>query len=81
MCVQAILTGQQIASPLLLGISTLNSSAFSQNAEEINVAWNLMMETTIKPMVRKANSSIENILSLKYDRPIKLINKFRNPEL
>jgi hypothetical protein len=81
MCVQAILTGQQIASPLLLGISTLNNSAFSQNAEEINVAWNLMMETTIKPMVRKANSSIENILSLKYDRPIKLINKFRNPEL
>ena len=81
MCVQAILTGQQIASPLLLGISTLNNSAFSQNAEEINVAWNLMMETTIKPMVRKANSSIENILALKYDRPIKLINKFRNPEL
>ena len=81
MCVQAILTGQQIASPLLLGISTLNNSAFSQNAEEINVAWNLMMETTIKPMVRKANSSIENILSLKYNQPIKLINKFRNPEL
>ena len=81
MCVQAILTGQQIASPLLLGISTLNNSAFSQNAEEINVAWNLMMETTIKPMVRKANSSIENILALKYDRPIKLINKFRTPEL
>jgi hypothetical protein len=81
MCVQAILTGQQIASPLLVGISTLNNSAFSQNAEEINVAWNLMMETTIKPMVRKANSSIENILALKYDRPIKLINKFRNPEL
>ena len=81
MCVQAILTGQQIASPLLLGISTLNNSAFSQNAEEINVAWNLMMETTIKPMVRKANASIENILALKYDRPIKLINKFRNPEL
>jgi hypothetical protein len=81
MCVQAILTGQQIASPLLLGISTLNNSAFSQNAEEINVAWNLMMETTIKPMVRKANSSIENILSLKYNQPIKLINKFRQPEL
>jgi hypothetical protein len=40
-----------------------------------------MMETTIKPMVRKANASIENILALKYDRPIKLINKFRNPEL
>ena len=81
MCVQAILTGQQIASPLILGISTLNNSAFSQNAEEINVAWNLMMETTIKPMVRKANASIENILALKYDRPIKLINKFRQPEL
>jgi hypothetical protein len=81
MCVQAILTGQQVASPLLLGISTLNNSAFSQNAEEINVAWNLMMETTIKPMVRKANASIENILALKYDRPIKLINKFRTPEL
>jgi hypothetical protein len=64
-----------------LGISTLNNSAFSQNAEEINVAWNLMMETTIKPMVRKANASIENILSLKYNQPIKLINKFRNPEL
>jgi len=81
MCVQAILTGQQVSSPLLLGISTLNNSPFSQNAEEINVAWNLMMETTIKPMVRKVNSSIENILALKYDRPVKVINNFRNPEL
>jgi len=41
----------------------------------------LMLETTIKPMVRKANSSLENILALKYDRPIKIINKFRTPEL
>jgi hypothetical protein len=81
MCVQAILTGQQVSSPLLLGISTLNNSPFSQNAEEINIAWRLMLETTIKPMVRKANSSLENILALKYDRPIKLINKFRTPEL
>ena len=81
MCVQAILTGQQIASPLLLGISTLNNSAFSQNAEEINVAWNLMMETTIIPMTRKANASLENILALKYDRPVKLLNNFRKPEL
>jgi hypothetical protein len=81
MCVQAILTGQQVSSPLLLGISTLNNSPFSQNAEEINIAWRLMLETTIKPMVRKANSSLENILALKYDRPIKIINKFRTPEL
>jgi hypothetical protein len=59
----------------------LNNSAFSQNAEEINVAWNLMMETTIIPMTRKANASLENILALKYDRPVKLLNNFRKPEL
>lgn len=81
MVVQAILTGQQVSSPLLLGISTLNNSPFSQNAEEINVSWNLMMETTIKPMLKKVNTSLETLLSLKYDKPIKLINKFRTPEI
>jgi len=32
-------------------------------------------------MTRKANASLENILALKYDRPVKLLNNFRKPEL
>ena len=40
-----------------------------------------MMEITIKPMVKKVNMGLENILALKYDRPVKIINNYKAPEL
>jgi len=81
MCVQSILTSQQISSPLLLGISTFGSNPFSQNSDELIVAWKHMMEIVIKPMVKKVNMGLENVLALKYDRPVKIVNKFKQPEL
>ena len=81
MCVQSILTAQQISSPLLLGISTFGSNPFSQNSDELIVAWKHMLEVVIKPMVKKVNMGLETILALKYNRPVKIINNFRIPEL
>ena len=81
LCVQSILTSFQVSSPLLIGIQGFSQNAFSQNAEEIKIAWKHMMEITIKPMVKKVNMGLENILALKYDRPIKLINNYKAPEL
>lgn len=81
MAVQSILSSQGISSPLLIGIHTFSSNPFSQNAEEILIATKHMMEFTIKPAVRKLNQGLESLLALKYGRPIKIINKFRLPEL
>jgi hypothetical protein len=81
MCVQSILSSMQVSSPLLIGIQSFSSSPFSQNADELKVAWKHMMEITIKPMIKKVNMGLENILALKYDRPVKLINNLTTPEL
>jgi hypothetical protein len=79
MCVQSILTANQISSPLLLGISTFGSNPFSQNADELVVATKHMMEMVIKPALKKINQSLENLLSLKYNRPVKIVNKLVIP--
>ena len=81
MCVQSIITANQITSPLLIGITTFGSNPFSQNADELKVAWKHMMEVVIKPMTKKVNMGLEGILALKYDRPVKIINNFKTPEL
>ena len=70
-----------MSSPLLIGIQGFSQNAFSQNAEEIKIAWKHMLELTIKPMVKKVNMGLENILALKYDRPVKIINNYKAPEL
>jgi len=79
MCVQSILTANQISSPLLLGIQTFGSNPFSQNADELVVATKHMMEMVIKPALKKINQSLENLLSLKYNRPVKIVNKLVIP--
>ena len=77
MAIQSILTSNQISSPLLLGIHGFSSNAFSQNANELKVAYEHMMEVVIKPAIAKINLSLESVLSLKYNRPVKIINKYR----
>lgn len=79
MAVQSILTANQISSPLLLGIQTFGSNPFSQNAQELVVAQKHMIEYVIKPAVKKINTALEGVLSLKYNRPVKIINKFSEP--
>jgi hypothetical protein len=81
MAIQSILSSFQVSSPLLLGIHSFSSNPFSQNADEIMVATKHMMEFVVKPKIKKFNQGLENLLSLKYNRPIKIINKFKTPEL
>jgi hypothetical protein len=42
-----------------------------------------MLEFVIKPFIKKMNLGLENVLALKYNEPIKLINKYNSfkPEL
>ena len=79
MCVQSILTSNQISSPLLLGISTFSSNPFSQNADELVVATKHMMELVIKPDLRKVNTGLEPLLALKFNTPVKIVNKLIVP--
>lgn len=81
MAIQSILSSFQISSPLLLGIHSFSSNPFSQNADEIMVATKHMMEFVIKPKLKKFNQGLESLLALKYNRPVKIINKFHTPEL
>lgn len=81
MATQSILSSFQISSPLLLGIHTFSSNPFSQNADELIVATRHMMEFVIKPHLKKFNQGLENLLALKFNRPVKIINKFHIPEL
>ena len=79
MCVQSILTSCQISSPLLLGISTFGSNPFSQNADELVVATKHMLDMVIKPDLRKVNTGLEPLLALKFNRPVKIVNKLIVP--
>jgi hypothetical protein len=80
---QSILTSNQISSPLLLGIQVGIANGFSSNADEIRTATEHMLEFVIKPFIKKMNLGLENVLALKYNEPIKLINKYNSfkPEL
>ena len=73
---QSVLTSWQISSPLLLGIHSFSSNPFSQNSDEILVATKHMMDYVIKPKLRELNGGLEDILQLKYNEPVKLINDF-----
>lgn len=79
MCVQSILTSNQISSPLLLGIQTFGSNPFSQNADELVVATKHMLAMVIEPALRKINMPLQNVLSLKYNQPVKIVNKLVVP--
>ena len=74
---QSTLSANQISSPLLLGIQTFGSNPFSQNADELKVATNHMVQFVIQPFIKKMNIGLENVLSLKYNQPTKIINKFK----
>jgi hypothetical protein len=74
---QNILTSNQISSPLLLGVQVGLSNGFSSNADEIKVSQNHMIQFVIEPFVKKMNIGLENVLSLKYNQPTKIINKFK----
>jgi hypothetical protein len=78
---QQILSSNQISSPLLIGIHSFSSNPFSQNANEIVVATKHLLEYSIIPQVKKMNMGLENILSLKFNKPVKVINKYRIPQL
>lgn len=73
---QATLTSNQISSPLLLGIQVGIANGFSSNADEIKVATNHMIDFVIKPFIKKMNLGLENVLALKYNQPIQVINNF-----
>lgn len=73
---QSVLTAWNIASPKLLSIHSFSSDAFSQNADEIKVATQHMMNYSIKPKLKEMNMGLEDILSLKYNQPVTLINNF-----
>ena len=73
---QATLTSNQISSPLLLGIQVGIANGFSSNADEIKVATNHMVDFVIKPFIKKMNLGLENVLALKYNKPIQVINNF-----
>jgi len=75
---QSVLTAWQIASPKLLSIHSFSSDAFSQNAEEIKVATQHQINYTIRPKLKELNMGLEDILSLKYNQDVTLINKFTN---
>lgn len=81
MATQSILSSMRVSSPLLLGIQSFGSNPFSQNADELIVATKHMMEFVIKPQLKKFNQGLENLLALKFNRPVKIINKFHIPEL
>lgn len=57
-----ILTAHRITSPLLLGIK--DASGFSNNADEINVAYNHFMGTVIRPDQKKLVKSFNKIINL-----------------
>jgi len=78
---QQILSSNQISSPLLIGIHSFSSNPFSQNANEIVVATKHLLEYSIIPQVKKMNMGLENVLSLKFNQPVKVINKYRIPQL
>ena len=73
---QSVLTAWQISSPLLLGIHSFSTNAFSQNADEMQVATQHMMNYTIKPKLKELNMSLQDILMLKYNQPVTLVNNF-----
>lgn len=55
-----ILTSHRVTSPLLLGIK--DASGFSNNADEIKVAYQHFLATTIKPKQEKLTNSLEFVL-------------------
>jgi hypothetical protein len=79
MCIQSILTANQISSPLLLGIQTFGSNPFSQNADELVVATKHMLAMVIEPALKKLNMGLQNVLALKYNQPVKIVNKLVVP--
>lgn len=80
---QATLTANQITSPLLLGIQVGIANGFSSNADEIKVATDHMLQFVIKPFLKKMNLGLENVLALKYNQPIQIVNKYNSftPEI
>lgn len=59
---QDILTSHRISSPLLLGIK--DATGFSNNADEIQVAYNHFMGTVIVPMQKKLVKSFSKIINM-----------------
>jgi hypothetical protein len=81
MATQSILSAFKISSPLLIGIHSFSSNPFSQNADELQVATAHMMEFVIKPQLKKFNQGLEQLLALKFNQPVKIINKFNSYNL
>lgn len=80
MAQQSIITSQQISSPLLLGVHIGVSNGFSSNADEIKTATAHLLDFVLKPMIDKVNMGLENVLSLKFNKPVRIVNYFQNTE-
>jgi hypothetical protein len=76
----ATISANQISSPLLIGAHIGVANGFSSNADEIKTATQHLVDFVIKPQIEKMNMGLENVLALKYNKPVQIINHFQNTE-
>jgi len=70
--VQNILTGHRVTSPMLMGIK--NNTGLGSNVDELNTAFEVYLNTVIKPYQNKLLNCISKILKInKIDLPIEII--------
>lgn len=74
------ISANQISSPLLIGAHIGIANGFSSNADEIKTATQHLVDFVIRPQIEKMNMGLENVLALKYNKPINIINFFQNTE-
>ena len=77
MVVQKILTGHRITSPALLGIK--ENTGLGNNAEEIETAWRLFLNTVILPYQQSILTVLEKLISYNYEDDITLGVMQKNP--
>jgi len=70
--VQNILTGHRVTSPMLMGIK--NNTGLGNNADELNQAFEVYLNTVVKPYQNKILKCISKILKVnKIDIPLEII--------
>ena len=77
MVVQKILTGHRITSPALLGIK--ENTGLGNNAEEIETAWRLFLNTVVLPYQQSILTVLEKLISYNYEDDITLGVMQKNP--
>jgi hypothetical protein len=77
MVTQKILTAHRITSPALLGIK--QNTGLGNNAEEIETAWRLFLNTVILPYQQSILTVLEKLLDYNYEEDIVLGVTQKNP--